>query len=188
MVDRILDAGAAVLAADGYQRASTNRIAREAGVSPGSLYRYFDDKDAIVTALSHRLVDDFSAEVTPTLRSAVALPRDEAVRAVLGAVLEALERRASLLRAIVDRVPGDEQAEALQDIQARIADVTYALVALHGGTTDPQRIEQTTWMIVQTSRHLSVRYVLDAPAFGRDAFLDGMERIVDALMPEPAGS
>ena len=183
MVDRILDAAATVLAADGYQRASTNRIAQEAGVSPGSLYRYFDDKDAIVTALSQRLVEDFSAELTPVLRSSVALPRDEAVRKLTTAVLDALERHAALLRAIVDRVPADEQAVTLREVQSRVFDVTFHLVAIHGNSDDPRRLEQATWMIVEASRHLTVRYVLDTPGFPREAFIDGLERLVAALIP-----
>ena len=58
MVERIVSAGARVLEARGYQDASTNRIAREAGVSPGSLYQYFPDKDAIVAEIILRLIDD----------------------------------------------------------------------------------------------------------------------------------
>ncbi len=183
MVDRILDAAATVLAEDGYQRASTNRIAREAEVSPGSLYRYFDDKDAIVTALSHRLVGDFAAELTPALRAALGQPAVTATHTVTTAVLDALERHASLLRAIVDRVPAAEQAVVLEGVQQRVFDVTYQLVAIHGDATDPQRLEQATWMIVQSTRHLAVRYVLDAPGFPRDALVDGIARIVAALVP-----
>lgn len=182
MVDRILDAAAVVLAEDGYQRASTNRIAREAGVSPGSLYRYFADKDAIVSGLSTRLVEDFAAELGPVLRTAIALPREEAGRALVSAVLDALDRHAPLLRAIVDRVPADEQAVTLRDVQQRITDVTYHLVVLHGGSRDSERIEQTTWMITQMSQHLAVRYVLDAPGFSRELFVEGLERMVDGLM------
>lgn len=184
MVERILDASASVLAAEGYARASTNRIAAEAGVSPGSLYRYFDDKDAIVSALSQRLVDDFSAAVTPALRTAALRPRDEAVRLVTAAVLDALERHAPLLRAIVDRVPAEEQALTLRDVQGRIFDATYHLLALHTGEPDPHRLEWATWMIMQTTQHLAIRYVLDAPGVPRDVFVDGLARIVAALSPE----
>lgn len=183
MVDRILDAAAAVLAAEGYQRASTNRIAAEAGVSPGSLYRYFDDKDAIVTALSHRVAADFGAELGPVLRTALVRPRAEVTWLVAGAVLDVLERHASLLRAIVDRVPADEQASALQEVRARVFDATFHLLALHGDARDPQRLEQAAWMIMQTTQHLCVRYVLDAPGFPREALIEGIERIVDALVP-----
>lgn len=183
MVGRILDAAATVLAADGYQRASTNRIAAEAGVSPGSLYRYFDDKDAIVTALSHRLAADFGAELAPVLRSALVRPREEVTPLIVGAVLDALERHASLLRAIVDRVPADEQAEALAAIRPRVFDATFHLLTLHARERDPERLEAAAWLIMQTTQQLTVRYVLDAPAFPREVLVEGIERIVEALLP-----
>lgn len=53
-IAQILDAAAAVFARDGVARATTNAIAGEAGISPGSLYQFFRDKQAIVEALGRR--------------------------------------------------------------------------------------------------------------------------------------
>src|SRR5579864_7422098 len=50
-VDAILQATARVLRRDGYDKLSTNRVAVEAGVSIGSLYQYFPNKEALVAAL-----------------------------------------------------------------------------------------------------------------------------------------
>lgn len=50
-VDVILAATARVLIDEGYNRASTNRIAEVAGVSVGSLYQYFPNKQSLVSAL-----------------------------------------------------------------------------------------------------------------------------------------
>jgi len=47
----ILTAASQVLLREGYARATTNRIAERAGISVGSLYQYFDDKDAIFDAV-----------------------------------------------------------------------------------------------------------------------------------------
>ena len=56
-VEAILEAAARILERDGLGRSfGTNRIAREAGVSIGSLYEYFDGRDAIVSALCQRHV------------------------------------------------------------------------------------------------------------------------------------
>jgi len=47
----ILDAAAQVLVAEGYARATTDRIAERAGVSVGSVYEYFPKKEAIFASL-----------------------------------------------------------------------------------------------------------------------------------------
>ena len=53
-VDLILDTAAVLFSESGYENASTNAIAERAGISIGSLYRYFPDKDAILRALAGR--------------------------------------------------------------------------------------------------------------------------------------
>lgn len=54
MVEAILDASARILTRDGREALNTNAIAREAGVSIGSLYQYFPNRESIVAALVHR--------------------------------------------------------------------------------------------------------------------------------------
>ncbi|PID79011.1 hypothetical protein CSA17_02780 [bacterium DOLJORAL78_65_58] len=49
--EAILEAAGQILVTDGYARASTNRIARRAGVSIGSLYQYFRNKEEIFLTL-----------------------------------------------------------------------------------------------------------------------------------------
>jgi len=58
---RILEAAARVFAAHGYGKGTTNRIAEEAGISVGSLYQYFPNKDAILVELSRAHIHDGEA-------------------------------------------------------------------------------------------------------------------------------
>ncbi|WP_437093745.1 TetR/AcrR family transcriptional regulator [Streptomyces sp. enrichment culture] len=53
---QILDAAATVFARAGYEKATTIAIAAEAGISPGSLYQFFPNKEAIAQALADRFV------------------------------------------------------------------------------------------------------------------------------------
>lgn len=53
-VDLILDTAADLFAEVGYESMTTNGIAERAGISIGSLYRYFSGKDAILRALAKR--------------------------------------------------------------------------------------------------------------------------------------
>jgi AcrR family transcriptional regulator len=56
-VDAILGAAARILVEDGYSAMTTNDVAAAAGVSIGSLYQYFPNKDALLRALVERHLD-----------------------------------------------------------------------------------------------------------------------------------
>lgn len=55
-----MDAAVVVFARDGVERATTNAIAREAKVSPGSLYQYYRDKDDLLAAVGQWYADELS--------------------------------------------------------------------------------------------------------------------------------
>jgi AcrR family transcriptional regulator len=59
----ILDAAAQVFAKWGYDRATTKEIAAAAGVSEGTLYRYFENKKGILLALLKDFMDKALADV-----------------------------------------------------------------------------------------------------------------------------
>ena len=66
-VDALLEATARVLMKEGYDRASTNKIAAVAGVSIGSLYQYFPSKEALVAAVIDRHVHEMFQVVRDAL-------------------------------------------------------------------------------------------------------------------------
>ncbi|MFJ4774945.1 TetR/AcrR family transcriptional regulator [Streptomyces sp. NPDC088762] len=55
-ISQLLAAAAGVFCRTGYAAASTNAIAREAGVSPGTLYQFFPNKEAIAIELGGQLL------------------------------------------------------------------------------------------------------------------------------------
>jgi AcrR family transcriptional regulator len=65
--ERILAAAAHVFARHGYSAGTTNRIAAEAGLSIGSLYQYFPNKDAVLVELVRRHLDEGTAALAARL-------------------------------------------------------------------------------------------------------------------------
>jgi len=57
----LLDAAAEVFAESGYEAATTNAIAARADASPGTLYQFFPNKEAIAAALAERYVGQLQA-------------------------------------------------------------------------------------------------------------------------------
>jgi AcrR family transcriptional regulator len=60
-VDLILDTAAELFAEVGYETATTNAIAERAGISIGSLYRYFPDKETLLRAWANRYGEQICA-------------------------------------------------------------------------------------------------------------------------------
>jgi AcrR family transcriptional regulator len=86
--EAILAAAAQVLVKDGYDRASTNRIARRAGVSIGSLYQYYPSKEALVSALLERHFEAMLQLLMDTADGLVGASVEEAVPAYVRAMLQ----------------------------------------------------------------------------------------------------
>ncbi|MBC7306917.1 MAG: TetR family transcriptional regulator, partial [Dietzia sp.] len=93
MVERIIAAARVVLVRDGYESFTTNRVADEAEVSPGSLYQYFPDKSALVAVVMDRWSAEISDRVAASLAASgpVDVQDPAAVRGIADALLSALE-------------------------------------------------------------------------------------------------
>ncbi len=53
----ILEAAAKAFAKKGYQRATIKEIAQEAGIAPGTIYLYFDDKRTLLLSIAEQLIN-----------------------------------------------------------------------------------------------------------------------------------
>jgi AcrR family transcriptional regulator len=185
MVERILAAGRTVVLRDGYDAASTNRIAAEADISPGSLYQYFPNKESVLSAIVDRYSDDVSERVTASLADRFDETGPEMVRATLHALLDALDENAELLRVVADELPRSENVTRLVALELRITGLMSAYLSarrpLIGRDVAPTT---AAWIMVHTIETLAVRYVLDKPPIERDAFVTEVEHLVTAYLPE----
>jgi AcrR family transcriptional regulator len=77
MREDILAASIRVLRREGALRFTTPRVAEAAGISVGSLYQYFPNKQALLFALHARAVDAAWAEVQRILDAAAWSPREK---------------------------------------------------------------------------------------------------------------
>jgi AcrR family transcriptional regulator len=143
-VEAVVEAAAQVLEASGEDGFNTNAVAERAGVSIGTLYRYFPDKQAILLALAKGEKAVVDAKVMASLSGAT--PGVAPDRAAIRAFLQAFDGRTTARRAAVQALldtstPGELSAgfapleAAFIDAEGRPLSPVKAFVlsrALHG--------------------------------------------------------
>ncbi len=144
--DAILEAATQILAAGGLAAFNTNAIATRAGVSIGSLYQYYPNKDALMVALIHQTQQRQLTSVQAAVGSLEATDLPTIVRAIVRAAMKH-HRDDDLLASAIDheeaRLP--VQAE-LNGYLLQAGRMVGALLMLHAdqmGPIDPEVAART---------------------------------------------
>jgi AcrR family transcriptional regulator len=115
-VDTLLSATARVLVKEGYDHASTNKIADAAGVSIGSLYQYFPSKEALVSAVIERHVSGMLEIVRASAMRVAGLPLAEAAYELIKVMIEAHRVDPKLHRVLVEQIPRIGNMEHIEKV------------------------------------------------------------------------
>jgi AcrR family transcriptional regulator len=163
-VEAILEAAAQLFQRDGYTATTTNKVAERAGVSIGSLYQYFPNKDALLVALAeHHLEAATSALGAAFARVAEQrLPLDGLLTELVRDVAAAHADQPGLHRLLYDQAPRvPELVVRLRQAERRIASALAAeLRRLDTGGPD---FELTALLAVQGMEAQIHSALLDPP-------------------------
>jgi len=157
-VDAILFAAAHILKTQGQPGFTTNRIAEVAGVSIGSLYQYFPNKQAIIDALRERHDEFYEHELHEGIERGMSLDFREGLEGMLRQMV-ALHRQDAKLHREMRRDPVLQPADELE--------FTHYLVEFLEEQRDrlrpvPDR-ELTAFIAVTTLQHLIHGVALHSP-------------------------
>jgi AcrR family transcriptional regulator len=86
-VELILEAAIRLLESDGIEALTTNALAEKAGVSIGTLYQYFPDKNAVLAAIADREMTAMSGKIIEGVQAPPSADPGSRIRAILHAVL-----------------------------------------------------------------------------------------------------
>ena len=113
-VAALVEATARILVEEGFDKASTNRIAEVAGVSVGSLYQYFPSKEALVLAVIERHNRAVLQLVRGTLEKLDTLPVEAAVRSLVAVAVEAHRIDPELHCVLAEQIPRTGRLENVE--------------------------------------------------------------------------
>jgi len=162
-VEAILEATAQILVSDGYAHASTNRIAKRAGVSVGSLYQYFPNKDAVIAALVERFAKRQMESLSSRLTELGDMPIQEAILELVKALLEVRHLEPELHRVLFEQLPPIVQIELFRDWSDGA--ILIVMAAMHS-RADELRIENaelTAYLLINACHGIIHNTVINRP-------------------------
>ncbi|MEZ4316830.1 MAG: TetR/AcrR family transcriptional regulator [Myxococcota bacterium] len=178
-----MQATAHILREEGAEGLSTNKVAKRAGVSIGSLYQYFPNKNSLILALATQHSDDQVREVAENIGLLFGASIHEAARRFVEATVSVHRQDPRLHLAITSEILVRGLGRALQD-HARARELIAAWLRTRDDV-DVDDPDMTAWMLVtavESAVHMALFEdpdKLDDPAF-TDAIVQMVVRTLGA--------
>lgn len=175
-VEAILEATARILAEEGYDKASTNHIAERAGISIGSLYQYFPNKESLMAALMEQHSNEIAELVESKLRHLFDSPPEMAIPELVKAVIAAHGINPRLHQVLNEEIPRSERLQQMQKAEERITQLLRVYLLRWSDSPherfrqriQPQNLEMTIFILSRTVESLCHSAVIEYPNFVSD--------------------
>lgn len=177
-MDAIIEAAGQLLVSKGRVALTTNAVAERAGVSIGSLYQYFPNKEAIFEALQERHRDEVMPLIRHSLDHLAQNPR-----------LDMVESIVTLMRALVELQQGNParmRALAAELHEERVAVPSFVDAVTQILASRRRRpaasVRAMAWLLSATVTHVGWTLVHTPPPVDLDEVLAGMRRMLRGLL------
>lgn len=188
-VAAILEAAAQILEAGGLAAFTTNAVAERAGVSIGTLYQYFVDKNALLLALARQEMGTALAEVGRALSGGDEPSPESRVRAMVRAMVHAFRGRSRARKAVVQAILAQGLAlEMVAPINGFIADIGAAIGQDAQARLPPFEREQVFVLSRALLGAIRAAVMEEQPFLRSRSFEDELVRLVMAYLESIARS
>lgn len=175
-VSTILEACQKILIREGFFGVTTDKIAKEAGVSIGSLYQFFGNKESVVSAVIHHMFKTDQEHMMARAKELDALPTlEEKVRRFVDIGVELYQRNSEL-------------RSKLQNIQTYLTDESFynstmksyeELVLRYIPPAPGRNAQKVAYILVTTFVGVLDRAILELGDLSKDQeFLDETYRLI----------
>jgi AcrR family transcriptional regulator len=177
-VDAILEATAHILVREGYDRASTNKVAERAGVSIGSLYQYFPGKEALVAALLERHLAEMDAVLRAALPRLAAEPIDRAARSIVQVMVEAHAVDPALHKVFVEQVPRIGKLERVEGFEREMTALVRGYLEARRDELIVRDLDLAAFIVVGVVESLTHAAVLSRQDLLGERFVEEVSAVV----------
>ncbi|MEU5758081.1 MULTISPECIES: TetR/AcrR family transcriptional regulator [Nocardia] len=183
--EHILDTAARLFGERGIANTSTNRIAVEAGVSIGTVYRYFADRAVLVEELLERLLETIERRFTQQVFNLSEKSIPQIVSDVLQVITAELVANAQLVRALVGGV--QFYSSGIPEFEPRLRLLVKVMLIQILGPGDDHEYDVMTFVMINTGFAAVLRAsALDVDSRARAEAIDMTGRMIGAWMEAEA--
>ncbi|MEL6178012.1 MAG: TetR/AcrR family transcriptional regulator [Myxococcota bacterium] len=175
--EAILQAASELLIAEGFARMTTNRVAEQAGVSVGTLYQYFPNKEALLLALVDQHTEAMMLLLVERLSGLAQASVEEATREMVRAWLEAHAVNPELHRVVMEQFSLDFVMDRTHQVKARSRLVVRHYLELHREVLALDDLDMASFMVTTMVDAVTHTMVLEQPERLRSG--DGLDRVVE---------
>lgn len=188
MVESIVEATTRVLLKEGYEACTTNRVAKAAGVSIGSLYQYFPHREALVVAVMERYQAELREALVLRLAELAHADLETAVRGMVTAMLEVSRINPRLHRVILEQVPRLGALKRLHELHGEYVPFVEAWLEAHRDELGVTAPSVAAWVLVSAVEGVVARVVVERTSWFELGILkEQLTRLVfNYLAPTPA--
>ena len=159
--DAILQAAIRVLVEEGYSDASTVKIAKAAGVSVGTVYAYFADKDEIFSTYVDARIGEILAAIASNVSMASYATVEEGIHDVIGAAVTFTMNNKRTLSAMVGKIPGVYDGMMLRGIMPQLYPVAEQFYRAHGLIRNEIEARRLTYVLSSAVTGFFIRLITD---------------------------
>jgi AcrR family transcriptional regulator len=181
--DAIVEACARLLQAGDYAAVTTNHIAERAGVSVGTLYEFFPNKEAIVATLTERRLARLSEVVSDGLEVALALDEWEATQSIIRRVIDAVSADGELWKVLLRQAPFVQRLPATKRATAAIFELARRGAERARPRINLPSLDADAWLISRMVYNavLEIAFLEDG-RLDREALIDELVRLTFRMM------
>ena len=171
IVEAILGAAWELLSQRGLDAMTTNAVAARAGVSIGSVYRYYPSKEAIVAELARRLWERTRALVVGLVTAHEALTLDELIERCIRPLASEELGEASARRVLATEVPPRWMAETLAGVRSELGQLVARTLEARGVAREGGDSELRAFVLVTAVQGALTAAITHRPESLRDGRL-----------------
>ena len=170
-VDAVVTAAAQVLIEQGYEGATTMRVAERAGVSIGSLYQYFPNKESLIAVLIERHADQIVEIMERALNDPANATLEDGLRAIIRAGTSAHHLDPKLHKILNEEVPRTGRLAKAMDTSRLLTRALERFLRAHAQEMRPGCDPAIAAVVIETALEaLSHKAVIDR----RDLLANGI--------------